>query len=111
MKMNETQIQKQLVKILIAGGITHFHPANEGKKRGRTVGQLKYMGVYPGVPDLIIIGYRLPVLFLELKAEGGRLSKDQVDWQGKIERAGHVWRAAYCLDEALGVLKELGYLK
>jgi VRR-NUC domain len=48
----------------------------------------------PGFPDVVAVrGGR--VLFVELKAEGGRLSEAQAEWLAALGGAGadvHVWR-------------------
>jgi hypothetical protein len=47
----------------------------------------------PGFPDLVLVRDR--VIFVELKAEDGKLSHAQADWLAALGRAGadvHCWR-------------------
>lgn len=59
-----------------------FHIPNGGSRHKVEAGKLKAMGVKPGVPDLF-----LPIpkrswngLFIELKNEKGKSSKEQLKW-------------------------------
>lgn len=69
---------------------------NGGKRDLVTAAKLKQEGVKPGVPDVC-----LPVprggyagLYVEMKAERGRLSADQREWIAGLEYAGN--RAVVC---------------
>ena len=68
-----------------------FAIPNGGKRNKATAGKLKAEGVKPGVPDIC-----LPVacgkyhgLFIELKAEGGRPTLVQLEWQIKLIAQGY----------------------
>jgi hypothetical protein len=43
-----------------------------------------------GFPDLVLVGRRR-VLFAELKATGGQLSRDQTSWRYRLIAAGEHW--------------------
>lgn len=46
-----------------------------------------------GFPDLVLAGIR--VVFVELKTESGKVTKEQQEWIDKVRAAGgiiHVWR-------------------
>lgn len=61
-----------------------------------------------GFPDLVICGPG-GVAFVELKAEGGRLSDEQIDWLTALRTAGqaaYVWRPSNW-DDALSTLRAL----
>jgi hypothetical protein len=80
-----------------------FHIPNGQKLTGSTLqrqirgARLKAQGVKAGVPDLF-----LPVprfgrhgLFIELKAQGGRVSKEQTAWIDELSQRGY--RACVCV--------------
>ena len=54
-----------------------FAIPNGGWRTPSTALKLKLEGVSPGVPDLFVPTINL---FIEMKAEGGRLSEAQEDW-------------------------------
>ena len=96
-----------------------FHPANGEKRDIRTGAKLKSMGLVPGVSDLVFVWNdpnnpwgqdRLRVLFLELKAKGGRQSDNQKLWEQEVIRVDHDdcnYAIATGVDEAVNIL--LGY--
>lgn len=79
-----------------------YHIPNERKCSPQEGKRLKLMGVKSGVPDL-----SLPVskgkyhgLYIELKAEGGKISENQKWWQAQLIAQGYLsavcygWKAA-----------------
>lgn len=56
-----------------------YHNANGEKRSIETAGKLKRAGVLPGVFDLTLISPDGRVMYLEAKAEKGRLSYEQ-EW-------------------------------
>lgn len=46
----------------------------------------------PGFPDLVLVRFGDPVLFVELKSATGRLSDDQRRWQERLVAAGAEYR-------------------
>lgn len=79
-----------------------FHIPNEGKRTKSAGAQQRAMGLKRGMPDIC-----LPVargkyhsLYIELKAEGGRLSADQADQLMKLRRAGHAAEVCYGFEAA-----------
>ena len=63
-------------------------------------------GLGRGSPDLVV-GVRGRVLFRELKAEGGRLSPEQVEWHAQARLRGldvDVWRS---VAEAVAAVEEV----
>lgn len=80
-----------------------------GGKRGRgTGGKLKAEGAQRGVQDLLLPVRRggLPGLAIEMKADGGRLSQDQIEWRDLMRWQG--WRVEVCYtwQEAWAVICE-----
>jgi hypothetical protein len=86
-----------------------FHIPNGGSRSGREGVMFKAMGVKPGVSDLF-----LPVkhwdgrggLWLEMKAEGGRESEDQIKWLNLMRSGGYEARLAFGWEEAVEAIKE-----
>ena len=85
-----------------------FHIPNGGYRNIATAKRLKAEGVKSGVPDIC-----LPVprgnyhgLYLELKTDKGRLSKEQENWLSNLSREGYLAEVAYGFDEAVKVIKE-----
>jgi hypothetical protein len=87
-----------------------FAIPNGGARTARTGAMLKAEGVRAGVPDICLPvrrhGYN--ALYVELKAPGGRLQKNQIEWQQALCRAGNMavtctgWEAAKeCIEQYL----------
>lgn len=75
-----------------------FHIVNEGKRTARTGAELKRQGLKRGVPDLFLAVPRNGKhgLFIEMKAEKNKPTKDQIIWLDKLTRAGYM--CAVCWD-------------
>jgi hypothetical protein len=84
-----------------------FHVPN-GEKRDRvTATKLKQMGVRPGVADFIIL-HKGQSIALELKREGGRMSKDQIGFE-KVWRAnGGSYLVVFSIKMAEDLIFQLG---
>lgn len=70
--------------------------------------QRKDIGVKSGVPDLC-----LPVargkyhgLYIEMKAEQGRVSDNQKTWMKRLMEQGYLAKVCYGFDEAIRCIKE-----
>lgn len=61
-----------------------FHIPNGGARDKREGAKFKAMGLLPGAPDMLLIS---PLMAIELKMPGGRLSPDQ-------KLVHEIWRAA-----------------
>ena len=59
---------------------------------------------HKGIPDLMAYGPKGERLDIEVKAEKGRQSEHQVKYQEEIERRGHRYVLARCLED---VIKEM----
>ena len=99
MKMTEDDHQMRLMtwarRSNLPGIDLLFHIPNGGSRHPVTAARLKCLGVRRGVSDLF-----LPVpragkhgLWVELKADGGRLSGEQREWLDRMEAQGY---AAHC---------------
>lgn len=102
--MTETQEQKQLIQWCRTDPRLQFlfHIPNETAGGQSWVIRNRQLGVKPGVPDLF---YPVPLhgyhgLFIELKTEKGRLSKEQKKWIEALTELGYKcvvakgWKAA-----------------
>ena len=83
-----------------------FHIPNGGRRDPIEAKHLKDQGVKKGVPDLClpVAGGGYHALYIELKTEKGRTSKEQEWWLAELCRQGnytavcHGWEeAAHCL--------------
>lgn len=73
-----------------------------GGLRGRAqAGRLKAEGVSPGVPDLYVPSLRL---WIEMKAEGGRVSPDQRRWHDHLRGIGDTVEVCWSCDEAIAAI-------
>ena len=76
--------------------------------------QLKTMGLFPGVGDLVVWWHRpnLPgatVGYLEVKTKTGRQSDKQIHFQEKCEKEGIPYRVVRSVDEVKEYMREMGY--
>jgi hypothetical protein len=74
-------------------------------------GAFGQVGLTRGVFDLCVIVPGLPVAFLELKTENGRLSDAQRDFQITCINAGIPQAVSYGLDEAIAILERWGAVR
>lgn len=83
-----------------------------GEKRHIAVAsRLKAEGVRRGTPDIFVCLPAGRVAWLEMKAEKGRLSEDQITFRDKVQALGHLWATASSVDEALEHLTAWDALK
>jgi len=100
--MDEAQWQSQVVQLAQTFGwlVQHTRPAKVGER------WMTPITGNAGFPDLVLAHPERGVLFAELKAERGRLSKGQVEWARVLRDAGaecHLWRP----DDLMQVMKRL----
>lgn len=84
-----------------------YHCPNGGRRGKVEAARLKAAGVKAGVPDLC-----LPVprgryhgLYIELKAEGGRLSPSQREWLTWLDAEGYCALRCTGFDETVAAIK------
>lgn len=108
----ESQIQKALVlwfreRYPTIGGAFHSVP-NGGARNVWTGKILKDEGAVRGVADLELLvprkGYAS--LSIELKKDGGRLSKEQKQYEKDIEKWKNKYVVCYSLEEAQNEIKK-----
>jgi len=78
----EAQIQARLIAALRlrAPSVRVVSVPNEGLRSVGAAARLRATGMRAGFPDLIVLGPDGRCAFLEMKARGGSLSKEQVGW-------------------------------
>jgi hypothetical protein len=91
-------------------GVFASHPANGGYRKPIEAAILKACGVVAGVPHVICI-CQSKIYALELKAEGGRATPEQLEAVAAMEAAGAHCCIAEGLDRALAVLEGWGLLR
>ena len=69
------------------------------------------MGTKPGYPDFLFTGPYRGVFWLELKREGGTLSRAQLDVRQHLLCCGFNYMVAMDLADAIGALKDLGIVR
>ena len=114
-ELTESQIQIQVADWLrlheASGGFVFFSVPNEALGRANSkaglwrMARLKHMGLRPGAPDLIIIKAGRAYL-LEMKAEHGKQSISQVEFEADAIRAGAKYAVAHSFDEAKKIIEE-----
>ena len=88
-EQSERQFQNFVIARAKNNGWTYYHaPDNKPDKNGRV------QHIVAGFPDLVLVkGSKL--VFVELKTETGRVSKEQTEWLSKLASTGcetYVWR-------------------
>jgi len=91
-------------------GMVWFHPANGGLRSKREAAIFKAMGVRAGVSDFIFV-HDSKIYALELKAEGGRATEQQLKFLSDIDRAGAFTAMPTGLDAALATLEAWGLIR
>jgi len=112
--MTENQIQKAVfdhIRQRGVPGVIAFHPKNGGiHQRGRRRGINAGLGVKSGVSDIIAL-YRGKAYAIELKAEKGRPTVEQMQFVSDWNSAGGFATIVVGLDQALKVLETWGLLR
>jgi hypothetical protein len=108
----EARLQKAVVQILRLDAnpdVLWFSIPNEGKRSVVVGAELKAMGLRSGAADLCFI-IRGRAHFLELKADDGTQSPEQVTFAADCTTSGAVYALAWTIGEALAVLTSWGVL-
>lgn len=86
--------------------IDAVHIPNEGKRSVSYAVRMKRMGLRSGFPDLLFpyprMGYH--GLYIEMKAQGGKLTADQKKWLAKLNARGYCARVCVGADEAINTI-------
>ena len=114
---SETAIQIALadrLRLMAPRDVVWWHTPNGGGRDRREAAKLKAMGLLPGVPDLTFImpggSFTPRVVFLELKAKGGRPMPAQLAFADRAIACRCHWEWADSLDRAVECLEQYGIL-
>lgn len=104
----ESKIQQAIVKYAKLLKLDVFSIPNGADVPASNRMRLKSEGLLPGVPDLFfpIASNEYNGLFMEVKAEGGRLSKEQKTVIKRLKENGYSCVVVYSLDDAIKEIKE-----
>jgi hypothetical protein len=112
-KLSEQAVQRavfQHIRTRGAPGVIAFHPANGGWRRPVEAAILKGLGVTAGVADIIAL-HRGHAYAIELKADGGRPTANQMEFISNWNAAGGTGAIVAGLDQALTTLEAWGLLR
>lgn len=84
-----------------------FHVDQGGKNSMGAAMKAKRMGRLAGIPDICIPIAGGRTVWLELKAEKGRLSQVQKDMHNMLSERGHVVHTAYGFADAITTLQQI----
>lgn len=82
-----------------------FAIPNGGQRDAREGANLKAQGVLAGVPDLCIIRPKNVVIWVEMKAKGGKVSPAQLDMHIDMGELEHDVIVAYSAEDAIQKLR------
>lgn len=83
-----------------------FHVPNGGSRNAMEASNLKTQGVLAGVPDLVIVMPFGEIIWVEMKADDGRVSLSQTGLHNHFCLLGHEVIIAYSAEEALQQLRK-----
>ena len=106
----QVAIVKALKKYCSRDKAHWFAVPNGGYRHLYTAQKLKAEGTRRGTPDLCFVLEKGRAAFLELKAEKGRQSPDQILFEADVTALGALYAVAHSIDEAWGVLSAWGVL-
>ena len=90
-----------------------FHIPNGGKRSKSEAVRFRATGVRSGVPDLFLPcsrgGYH--GLWIEMKAIGGRVSREQEQWRKDLLEQGYMCAVCYGADAAIETIEKYMQLK
>lgn len=103
----EDKIQAAIVAYIraVAPRCIVFAVPNGGLRSKREAAKLKWTGVLPGIPDLIVLAPHGVTIGIEVKAPEGKPSREQVKIGEEMLMLGHWWHLARSIDDAREILK------
>lgn len=105
-RQSEAEEQAAVIQYCELRRIPIFHIPNGGSRNKAEAAHLKAQGVKPGVPDLFLPVAKQPYhgLFIEMKAEHGRISDHQKEWLTLLSHQGYAIAVCYGFDQAKSVI-------
>lgn len=101
--MSETDLSRRITSELErCGAIVIRVQSGQFRARGHIV-----LCAPIGTPDLVCLFPGGTTVWLEIKTEHGVLSAEQVAWQLRVERLGHVVRTIRSVREAIELAQEV----
>ena len=112
---NEDAEHIVVAEYLDALGVRWFHCPNGGHRFPSVGRKLRKMGVKPGVPDFIIVDPPPGIpdavgVAVELKANGGRVTKAQREWLDDLQDRRWLAMVAIGAGDAISKLAACGYV-
>ncbi len=92
----------------VAPQVVVFHVPNGGLRSKAEAAKLKWMGVTPGVPDLVILDEFGMSYLIEVKPPDGNLSEDQRTFHAKCRRLQIPHAVARSINDVRDLLKRWG---
>lgn len=83
-----------------------WHTPNGELRDKRTAAKLKWLGVLPGVPDILILAPGGVLYQIEVKAPGGALSASQKAWRDWCDASLAPFAVVHSIDEARDAIAE-----
>ena len=104
----EVHLQKAVARYLDYSNVLWCHVANERKTSRARGGNLKMMGVKPGVPDCLIFEPKGPWmgLAIELKIKPNEVTESQAHWLNNLNLRGWCVAVCYNFDQAQQAIDE-----
>jgi hypothetical protein len=113
LQRKEQEIQKAVfahLKARGAPGIFFWHPFSGGFRKPVEAAIFKGLGAIAGLPDVMVL-HQGRLHCMELKADGGRATEQQLLCIAALEEAGAYTAVAVGLDRALAVLESWQLLR
>jgi hypothetical protein len=91
--ISEAEWQSKVIDAahLYGWAVAHFRRSKTQRADGSVFHQTAVGADGKGFVDLVLVHPVGGVLFVELKAQKGRLSPEQVEWSNRLSRAGAKW--------------------
>lgn len=92
--ISERHFQRLVIELAKRNGWLVFHPLTSQKRGAWST----YQSGHKGFPDLVLCHPDRHTLFVELKTQKGKVSKEQQRWADALYQAGSVYRLWRPLD-------------
>jgi hypothetical protein len=97
--MRERDIQDQILKWCQRGNVTLARTGNDrGRSRSLPEG-------WPDITGWMTVDGKAVMVFIETKRPGEKATKAQLEWLERLSAAGGVAGIAYCLEDAIRILR------